>query len=320
MALSIKKSAWNLLSSTDNASPLQKGMWVEFELSTNSQGEPQWDKNGIIPDNLNKTWRVVLTEPIEFKAETEWTESAGAEIAKKINQIFNSKAIKIFAGNKGSTHAPTDEWTQKTTEKGVPFSAKLKFRIYKKNNVAVETNNYTQNYLDMIKFLTLVCAPRKKYSVANNAIDPLIAAARNSKLFFQNLKSKKSNEEDEKEKNENEKTGTEKRREEEISKQGTVIGYLENYKADKSKNGLFAQLRNNLTSARYNYTLYLKSKIFNKDRADDNCDWYVKSFNWKPSTEMLIIANQPEPLWVDFEVDLETCCSWPKEWIDNITI
>ena len=318
MALSIKKSVWNPVSDKINASPLQKGMWVEFELSSATDYEERWDKNGIIPENLVKTWRVVLTEPIEFKAETEWTESAGAEMAKKINQIFNSKAIKIFAGNKGSMHAPTDEWTQMTTEKGVPFSAKLKFRIYKKNNVAVETNNYTQNYLDMIRFLTLVCAPRQKYSIANAAIDPLIDAARNSKLFFQNLKSKKSSEEDEEGKNE--KTGTEKRREEEISKQGTVIGYLKNYKADKSENGLFAQLRNNLTSARYNYTLYLKSKIFNKNQADDNCDWYVKSFNWKPSTEMYVIANQPEPLWVDFEVDLETCCSWPKEWINNITI
>lgn len=316
MALSIKKSAWNPSSNTNNASPLQKGMWVEFELSSAPDYEEQWDKNGIIPKNLDKTWRVVLTEPIEFKAETEWTESAGAEMAKKINQIFNSKAIKIFAGNKGSMHAPTDEWTQKTTEKGVPFSAKLKFRIYKKNNVVVETNNYTQNYLDMIRFLTLVCAPRQKYSVADNAIEPLIAAARNSKLFFQNLKSKKSSEEDEKEKNENEKTETEKRREEEINKQRSIIGNLENYKTEKT--GLFDQLRNNLTSARYNYTLYLKSKIFVK--SDDNADWYVKSFNWKPSTEMLIIANQPEPLWVDFEVDLETCCSWPREWINNVTI
>ena len=36
-------------------------------------------------------------------------------------------------------------------------------------------------------------------------------------------------------------------------------------------------------------------------------DWIVKNFTWTPSTQFTLDdKNMPQPLWVDFEVDLET--------------
>jgi hypothetical protein len=298
-------------------------MWVEFK-ATKPDNYKEWEKY-IKTTLFNKTYKLVLSEPIELNVETEWTESAGADIAKKVNQIFNSKAIKIFAGGKGSMHAPTDSWTQKTTEIGKPLSIKLKFRIY--SRIVSETNNKQQSYMDMLQFLILICAPRKVYSVANNAIDPLIAAAQRSKEFFQRLKADNAvvkNEKGETIEDPGEKASETEKQEyrtlKEIGASKERSEILKSYNTDKTDKNFFSEI---LGVARYNYTLQLKSKIFNFDpEKDENreMDWYIKSFNWKPSTEIRYVNDLAYPLWVDFELNLETCCSWPKSWIEKILI
>ena len=312
MPLTIKKSNWDPSTSLENASPLQKSLWARFYVYNNGSNF----QNPLPNDLLNKTFSVVLSEPIELQIETDWTESGGAEIAKKVNQIFNPKAIRALAGNNANAHAPNDEWTQKTTEMGEPLNAKLKFRIYDRTYTknSPETNNINQTYSEMINFLTLVCAPRIKYSLTENVIQPLVGAARNSKEFFAKLKNASSkntiNEDSDEFKS---KPPMEQEKEKSNSIMNSIVSGI-----NAVKNTLEDQL---LTKTRYNYTIGLESNILLSEKTKDDAllcpDWYIKSFNWLPSTEMLMKNNNPFPfpLWVDFDIDLETCMVWPKELI-----
>jgi hypothetical protein len=312
MSLTIKKSNWDPSTSLSNASPLQKSLWVSFGIyNTDMEGTPLEDAL------LYKNFSLVLQEPLEFQIETDWTESAGAEIAKRVNQIFNPKAIKAFAGEYGKSHAPNDNWTQKTTEIGKPLSTKLKFRIY--DTTYDEPNNKNQTYSEMIRFLTLTCSPRVQYALTSNAVEPLIAAAKNSKDFFSQLKSA---------------TKPEKKAEE-----PGIINSISSYFSGKNKTASLNEteedggtILNNISagvktfknivsntlskSVRYNYTLRIESAILNSNEVNNlEPDWYIKSFNWTPSTEIVTKDNRPYPLWIDFDVDVETCIVWPSEMI-----
>ena len=305
MPLTIKKSNWDPSTSLSNASPLQKSLWAKFSVYPAIDNENEnWDSK-LPQDLLDKTFSVVLSEPIELQIETDWTESGGAEIAKRVNQIFNPKAIRALAGNNANSHAPNDKWTQKTTEMGKPLNAKLKFRIYDESYD--EPNNKNQTYTDVIKFLTIACAPRIEYSLATNALDPLLGAAANSKKFFNDLKI--AQEDYKKDKGDN----------------ATVLGTLE-----AGIKAVRPSLVKRLTSEnRYNYTIKLESNVLKCEEGDKDGgykfhpDWYIKSFNWLPSNEMIMPTDEmvknknrqafPYPLWLDFEIDLETCIVWPKE-------
>ncbi len=311
MPLTIKKSNWDPKTKLTNASPLQKSLWVRFYVYNNGSNF----QNPLPNDLLNKTFSVVLSEPIEIQVETDWTESGGAEIAKKVNQIFNPKAIRALAGNNANAHAPNDEWTQKTTEMGKPLNAKLKFRIYDKTYTKTkngqETNNINQTYSEMIRFLTLVCAPRIKYSLTTNAIDPLIGAAKSSKEFFKKLRNASSkNAVDEDSDEFKSKPTAEQDKEKSNSVLNSIVAGI-----NAVKNDIESTL---VSETRYNYTIGLESNILLSEKSDKlilKPDWYIKSFNWLPSTEMLIKNDKPFPLWVDFDIDLETCMVWPKELI-----
>jgi hypothetical protein len=289
MPLTIKKSNWDPSTSLSNASPLQKSLWAKFSVYNNTEDDWYPLKSAL----LNKEYSIILSEPIELQIETDWTETGGAEISKKVNQIFNPKAIRALAGENANAHAPNDEWTQKTTEMGKPLSTKLKFRIY--DSSYDEPNNKNQSYIEMIQFLTIVCAPRKRYSLTTNVLDPLINAAQKSKEFFNDLKKASSS------KTENEETGV----------LNNIVSGV---------NAVSATIKNQLLSmTRYNYTIRLDSNILKSEMITVNegeelhPDWYIKSFNWMPSTEMIFKDSAPFPLWVDFDIDVETCIVWPKE-------
>lgn len=301
MSLVIKQSEWVPETSDNTESPIQKSLWVRFSLSNADDND---DISGCtMPPALNKPYYLVLSEPLEIKVETEWTETGGAEIAKKVNQIFNSKAIKAFAGAKANSHAPNENWSQKTTEIGKPLSVKLKFRIYDVSYT--ETNNQSQTYSEMIYFLTVACAPRRTYNIGGNMLEPLIDAANNSRKFFTDLKARKKAKEEKEKENEQDTDG-----------KGILDDIIESVR-------LFGEAaKKNLADVRYNYTLNLESEILNSDNYGElRPDWYIKSFTWTPSTEITLEKAMkgkhevmlPMPLWVDFEVDLETCIVWPQE-------
>ena len=294
MPLTIKKSNWDPSTSLSNASPLQKSLWAKF--SVYNKTESEW--HPLRDDLYKKEYSVILTEPIELQIETDWTETGGAQIAKKVNQIFNPKAIRALAADNANSHAPTDEWTQKTTEMGKPLTAKLKFRIYDKDYFTeenIESNCKNQTYMDVIKFLTIVCAPRVQYALASNVIDPLINTAQKSREFFNDLKTSQ---------------GKVKENNGEKPVLDTIVAGVTAVKDTIEKQFL--------SMVRYNYTIKLESNIL-KCEVPEGAeglipDWYIKSFNWTPSTEMVVKDdNVPYPLWVDFDIDLETCIVWPTE-------
>lgn len=265
--------------------PMQKTSEVVFELSSQSQQAKNW-----VPFR-DVRFCVTLSEPVSFEIATKWKESGGASIANKLNDIFNSNLIKMIGGANAVAGTPTDAWSQKITEIGDPIGMKLKFRIYHKN--AQEHNSYAEagagevdyTYTDLIKFFTIVCAPPQIYTLKNDTIGPLVAAAQTANKVM--TKSREV---------------YDSRR---AAGQGVVsssidagLGLIKTAAAQGGLDGV-------TSGPRLNYTLlFTRVGTFNFPR---EIDWIVKSFTWTPSTQMIVGETDcPEPLWVDFDVDVET--------------
>jgi len=328
MALTIKKSSWVPGANTNAASPLQKSLWARIwiaDKTLNSKSDSKFST-----DELNKNFYIVLSEPLELQIETEWKESGGAEIAKQLDKIFNSKAIKALAGSKASNHAPNNEWSQKTTEIGKPLSTQLKCRIYAHDCGLGLPKNCNYTYYELIHFLLFICAPRHKYSLTSNVVQPIIDAAQNSKKFFKELKeSKDMSDEKLLEKYEDEANAIREKLKRESGGRGEIKDeeVAEELRSKKESSGIIGGLTTIAEKiwkavsddVRYNFTLHLESNLFTDKMKDHEVltDWFIKSFSCTPSTEMVWYYNVPMPLWVDFEISLETCTVWPMEVIES---
>ena len=49
-------------------------------------------------------------------------------------------------------------------------------------------------------------------------------------------------------------------------------------------------------------------------------DWIVESFNFKPSRQFEMVNGLPKPLWIDFEVSLETRLSLSNKYVYNLIV
>ena len=72
--------------------------------------------------------------------------------------------------------------------------------------------------------------------------------------------------------------------------------------------------------------LYVNSQNENAERvtSEINIDWIVKSFSFTPSRQFQMVKEQgisvPKPLWINFDVSLETRLSLSNRYIYNILV
>lgn len=280
--------------------PYQKSMEVIFHLAKQGlpPGENSYDIN-LSGTQYDLNYAITLMEPVSFNISTKWKASGGASIANKVNEVFNSNLLKMLSGNMAKNGTPTDAWTQKLTEVGSPIGMKLKFRVYHRN--AKEMNNYAHvvdkddivtsqdeiiDYNRLIKFFTIICAPSQKFSITSNTIG---AAAEAARAVAGDIKEAK-------EAYDNARNGGSTM----ITAGAASLGVL--WDKIKENSGLV----DIAAGPRLNYTLAF-SKV-GSFTFPEEIDWIVNSFEWRPSQQMTINAKTglPEPLWVDFDVSVET--------------
>lgn len=294
MALTVKKPQGRPV--TDKT-PVQKSSECVFALSY--QTRDMGPRKNWVPlyESYENDWTVNLIEPVTFEIGTQWKASGGAAIANKINELFNSNLIKIIAGESAQSSTPTDEWTQKITEIGQPIPMRMKFRVYHESANEMgnrtlwidengrEHKSWSLSYQDFIRFFTVICAPAEQYTIANGTLGPLMKAALNAKRAGQKAK---------------EAYDTKSNNGENMVSASLAALYemAGTFAASAGLNGVS-------NGPRMNYTLMIK-KIGNFTFPRE-IDWIVKNFTWTPSTQFTLDDKHiPQPLWVDFEVDLET--------------
>lgn len=294
MALTVKRPQGRPV--TDKT-PVQMSSECVFALSYQTRNLGSHETYWVpLYESYNNDWTVNLLEPVTFEIGTQWKASGGAAIANKINELFNSNLIKIIAGQNAQSSTPTDEWTQKITEIGQPIPMRMKFRVYHQS--ANEMGNQTLwiddngkefkrslSYQDFIRFFTVICAPAEQYTVGNGTIGPLMKAAINAKNIGE-----KAKEAYDKTSNNGENMVS--------ASLAALYKTLESFSSSAGLNGVS-------NGPRMNYTLMFKK--IGSFTIPQEIDWIVKNFTWTPSTQFTLDdKNIPQPLWVDFEVDLET--------------
>ena len=294
MALTVKRPQGRPV--TDKT-PVQMSSECVFALSYQTRNLGSHETYWVpLYESYNNDWTVNLLEPVTFEIGTQWKASGGAAIANKINELFNSNLIKIIAGQNAQSSTPTDEWTQKITEIGQPIPMRMKFRVYHQS--ANEMGNQalwiddngkefkrSLSYQDFIRFFTVICAPAEQYTVGNGTIGPLMKAAINAKNIGEEAKEAYDK--------------TSNNGENMVSASlAALYKTLESFSSSAGLNGVS-------NGPRMNYTLMFKK--IGSFTIPQEIDWIVKNFTWTPSTQFTLDdKNIPQPLWVDFEVDLET--------------
>ena len=294
MALTVKRPQGRPV--TDKT-PVQMSSECVFALSYQTRNLGSHETYWVpLYESYNNDWTVNLLEPVTFEIGTQWKASGGAAIANKINELFNSNLIKIIAGQNAQSSTPTDEWTQKITEIGQPIPMRMKFRVYHQssNEMGNQTLWIDDNgkefkrslsYQDFIRFFTVICAPAEQYTVGNGTIGPLMKAAINAKNIGE-----KAKEAYDKTSNNGENMVS--------ASLAALYKTLESFSSSAGLNGVS-------NGPRMNYTLMFKK--IGSFTIPQEIDWIVKNFTWTPSTQFTLDdKNIPQPLWVDFEVDLET--------------
>lgn len=248
---------------------------------------PAYDETGYLPMH---TFSFIPLEPITFSVSTSWKDGAAASVAGKINELMSNKFVRMVSGPELFTPVATDAWSQQVVEKGEPISIKLKFRSYYN-----ETNDPTgfracdARYLDVIRFFAFCTAPYKKYSLSTATLGVVANAARSAVKTGEAI-------------------GTAvKGRPEDTSFVGAAAAYTVAAVGDVA--GMTLESDGNKTQ-RGGFTLLVNTRNY----GCGNLDWIVKSVSIQPSQQFVAgsaetnekIKDVPMPLWVDFDVELET--------------
>lgn len=272
------------------ASPVQQSSRVELKIYNGAFNSNDKTDAGLLA--VSDIW-LILSEPLTFQIGTSWKDGPGATIAGKINDVMNSSILKILGGDQMFQAIVTDSWSQKVAEKGSPISCKLKTRVYLSNGDNSNNLTASHDYLTLIRFFTRLCAPPKQYSLWSGVLGAITGAARNAKETFQDVKTAATyvSEED----------GEEHIDPGKAVKYTLVAAGATFTEPDKAGAG------NNAT--RCQFTLTLETQKFGYS----SLDWIVKGFSWTPSQQVSVICDKahngmptPYPLWVDFDIDLET--------------
>lgn len=224
-------------------------------------------------DESYKELKFINTETIEYAIETNWKSGASAAVAGKINQLMDNKLAKMIMGPEYFSFEPNDGWSQQVVEKGNPLSLKFKFRSFV-DDTEKEWVGCSWSYTDLIKLFTILTTPPKKYNLYGATIQKILAVGKGSVKWGAGVKNL-------------------------TSKDDMYKGPIGTVRA--AIDYLGAPLFNPV--ARGQYTLDVE---IGKFKMPANIDWILKSFTATPSQQMIMKDNTPMPIWVDFDLELET--------------
>lgn len=295
-------------------------------------------------------WRIpienfsgIMLENLSLNFQTNWSDAGGAVIGKKIDSLVNSKFIKMLAGQSDNGFRPficSDAWTQqKVSGEAQPVQVQLKFRAYNLDRMGCT------NYNDIILFLTHICSPVKSSSSSNNppnrgglgddiasTLNNTVAGASNivgtivesGKTFVAGY----SNQVGE---GETAEQVAERKNKFAAAAKSLVETADSTYNKIVSKTGAGKNNGNftvdfTLGDKINKKNLYVNTMNENAERvtSEINIDWIVKSFSFTPSRQFQMVKEQgisvPKPLWINFDLSLETRLSLSNRYIYNVLI
>ena len=211
----------------------------------------------------------VCDETIDVGYSTEWGESPGAKAVATIKEFTRSDAFKMFSGGVFNSNAATDKWTQILPKDGANISVGIKFRAYFKANY---TN--TNSYMTIIPWLTFLTSPMTEFSLQTE-IDNIVNALSNAKEQGNQL-------------------GRELN--EVANSNGTMTE-----KATTALHKIYENIEALTTYSRGTAVFTLKFGDLIKKA--DAVDWIIKDWSFTPSTQC---GPDNNPLWVDFQINMET--------------
>ena len=295
-------------------------------------------------------WRIpienfsgIMLENLSLNFQTNWGDAGGAVIGKKIESFVNSKFVKMLAGQSDAGFQPficSDAWTQqKMSGEAQPVQVQLKFRAYNLDRMGCT------NYNDIILFLTHICSPVKSSSAANNpanrgglgddiasTLNNTVAGAGNivgtivesGKTFVAGY-SNQVGEGETAEQVANRKNKFAAAAKSLVETADSTYNKIVSKTGAGKNNGNFT-VDFTLGDKINKKNLYVNSKNENAEivTSEINIDWIVKSFSFTPSRQFQMVKEQgisvPKPLWINFDLTLETRLSLSNRYIYNVLI
>ena len=211
----------------------------------------------------------IADDAIELGYSTEWGESPGAKAVASIKEFTRAEAFKMFSGSVFNSNTATDKWTQIVPKDSSIISVAIKFRAYYKANFL-----NTNSYMTIIPWLTFLTSPMMEFSMINE-VDNIVGALKNAKQA-------------------NEELG------QELNGVAESNGQLTD-KALKALDKIVKTLTKLSTNSRGTATFTLD--FGDMISADNDVDWIIKDWSFTPSVPC---GPENNPLWVDFQINMET--------------
>jgi hypothetical protein len=302
------------------------------------------NENGFYMNNIDNwlfgdqfvSFTGIMLENISLEFSTPWSEAGGAQIGKKIAGYANSKFIKMLAGQSDEGFQPficSDAWTQqKVGGDASPLKISLKFRSFPNQIYGMST------YEDVIKFLITICSPMKSASYQNvdtktykdqygtegvgtQAKNNIVNAAKGGANILNNVKDAGSTFSSLMKKQEDKDKESNARKNFTDAARALVDTAEDVYKKIVTNTSDGRNNANFTVNFRLGKPNTIASKINNRTiGGGNNIDWIITSFNFKPSMQFYFneTAGKPYPLWVDFDLSMETRLSLSNKYIHNL--
>lgn len=255
-----------------------------------------------------KTICGVSTENLSISFNTEWTETGGAKLGKKITGYVNGSLFKALAGQSDEGFQPmilSDEWTQKKLKGTTPIKIDLTFKLYKDKSIAGSC------YKDAILFLTHICAPPKKVKMGTDSVDLIKRVG----TGVYNVAEKVVG-------------STRAAMNADQESIGTVVGTVVNTANDIYKgvtsNAVLGRNNGNFTVLfSFGEKVYSHNNFnvdYTNNKITGNIDWIVSNFSFTPSTQFYWDEDKkiPLPMWCDFKVSLETRLTLSNKYVYDL--
>lgn len=314
MGLAVSKSFGEKITNSTNKTYLGQGNGFKISLY----------QNKYYYANANK-WHAkaynfygITNKEVSLSFSTSWDMGGGAKLANKVrenlltNKILRGLASQNTNGRQGALDPfiLTDAWTQKKMTDGAPISVSLSFRSFYENNI-----NST-SYKLILPFLTQICSTPGGLLLLGDAAGNLLRAAgegfistlnsitETAKSFGSSMSNSENNEEGV--------TDTIR----------NLIGTVSKFVDDRA----LATGGQGINNGNFTVLLSLGDVIHERSLSTENSvdeqytkiDWFVKSFNAKPSVSFIMVDDKPMPLWFDIDVSLESRLNLSNRFIYNI--
>ena len=289
-----------------------------------------WKMNGDYWRLVPESFTGIMLDNLALNFQTSWNDAGGAILGKKIDSLVNSKFIKMLAGQSDAGFKPficSDAWTQqKVSGEAQPVKVQIKFKAYNLNKMGCT------NYNDILRFLIHICSPLKSSSGKNdpdtklgtqifNTLDDAVAGG--SQLIGETMGAVKTFMNGDK----SSVSQIAKNLVETVdSSYNKLLSSTANGKNNANFTVLFnlGDVNNDDSQARkINSNSAMESKYYNtkhqETTAPFNLDWIITNFSFKPSMQFEMVKEQdgifPKPLWIDFDVSLETRLSLSNKYV-----